>query len=213
VAVGAPREFFERISTLAERVQYGVNAGAVPLARERIVDRNALIALEAQGFHTPQALADATPQVLAPWVPTGVTHELKSWGLRNLGGSPPATTGGEVLPPTSPPALIIDDRRPGQICVDGKSVKLQEKQYRLVRFLAETPGECVSYDKVYAALWGDTIVEQNQIHFQKRRLLERIKEASPHRAEIVRTIPKRGFVLDLTPGEISLYSLAEVHAA
>ncbi|MCC6795806.1 MAG: DEAD/DEAH box helicase [Candidatus Hydrogenedentes bacterium] len=212
-AVGAPREFVERIATLAERVQYGVHAPAIPLARERIVDRNTLIALEAQGFHTPQALSDATPQVLAQWVPTGVTHELKSWGLRNLGGSPPATTGGEVRPPTSPPALIIDDRRPGEVCVDGKAVKLQEKQYRLVRFLAETPGECVSYDKVYTALWGETIVEQNQIHFQKRRLLERIKEVMPQRADIVRTIPKRGFVLDLKPCEVSLYSLAEVHAA
>ncbi|MCC6154716.1 MAG: winged helix-turn-helix domain-containing protein, partial [Candidatus Hydrogenedentes bacterium] len=138
---------------------------------------------------------------------------LKSWGLRNLGGSPPVTTGGEVRPPTSPPALIVDDRRPAEIIVDGCPVRLQEKQYRLVRVLAESPSECLSYDKVYTALWGDAIVEQNQIHFQKRRLIERIKEVSPHRADIIRTIPKRGFVLDLKPGEVSLYSLADVHAA
>lgn len=205
-AVGAPRNFVDRLAALSERVMYGVRADALPLARARIVDRKAIIALESQGFHTPQALADASPQVLAQWVPAGDAHELKSWGLRNLGGSPPAT-GGEIRPPASPPVLIIDDRRPGEIWVDGKPVRLQEKQFRLVRALAEFPGECVGYERIYTAIWGSTIVESNQMHFQKRRLLDRIKEAAPHRADLVRTIPKRGFMLDLAPGQVSLQAV------
>ena len=211
-AVGAPREFAERIATLAERVQYGIRAEALPLARARIADRNAIIAIESQGFHTPHALADVSTQVLAQWVPTGVAHAVKAWGLRSLGGSPPAP-GGEVPPPTSPPVLIADDRRPCEILVDGKAVRLQDKQYRLVRTLAECPGECIAYAKVYSAVWGDTIVESNQMHFQKRRLIERIKEAAPHRGDLVRTVPKRGFVLDLAPRDVSLSTLGPVHAA
>ncbi|MBM3289348.1 MAG: hypothetical protein FJY92_04280, partial [Candidatus Hydrogenedentes bacterium] len=211
-AVGAPRDFVDRITALAERVQYGVRTEALPLARARIADRNAVVALESQGFHTPQALADASPQVLAQWVPTGVAHDLKAWGQRNLGGSPPAP-GGEVSPPTSPPVLIVDDRHPCEILIDGKSVRLQDKQYRLVRTLAESPGECIAYEKVYSAVWGDTVVEPNQMHFQKRRLIERVKEAAPHRADIVRTVPKRGFVLDLAPGDVALCARGPVHAA
>lgn len=211
-AVGAPREFIDRIAALAERVQFGVRAEALPLARGRVVDRNTLIALEVQGLHTPHALANTTPQVLAQWVPTGEAHDLHAWGLRNLGGSPPAA-GGEVRPPASPPVLIVDDRRPGEILVEGRSVRLQEKQYRLVRALAECPGECIAYEKVYSAIWGETVVESNQMHFQKRRLIERIKETVPNRADIVRTVPKRGFVLDLAPGEVSLFVNTPVCAA
>ncbi|NUM56132.1 MAG: DEAD/DEAH box helicase [Candidatus Hydrogenedentes bacterium] len=211
-AVGAPRAFVDRIAALAERVQLGVRPDVLPLARARVADRNTILALESQGFYTPQALADTPPQVLAQWVPTGVAHELHSWGLRNLGGSPPAS-GGEVRPPTSPPVLIVDDRRPGEILVDGKPVRLQDKQYRLVRTLAECPGECIAYEKVYSAIWGSTVVESNQMHFQKKRLIERIKDAAPNRADIVRTIPKRGFVLDLAPNDVSLYPLAPICAA
>ncbi|MDZ4859337.1 MAG: DEAD/DEAH box helicase [Candidatus Hydrogenedentes bacterium] len=206
-AVGAPRAFVERIALLAERVQFGVRQEATPLARARLVDRNAIIALEAQGLCAASALAGASPVVVSQWVSSGSAHELIEWGLQNFGGSAPAS-GGEVRPPTSPPVLLIDDRRPGQVLIEGKSVRLQEKQYQLVSLLAASPGECVGYDQVYEALWGNVVVEQNQMHFQKRRLIERIREAVPHRAEMVRTIPKRGFMLALTPGDVSLLQAA-----
>ena len=162
-------------------MQFGVHAEALPLARARVVDRNAIIALESQGFHTPQALADVSPQVLAQWVPTGVAHDLKSWGLRNLGGSPPAT-GGEVRPPTSPPVLIVDDRLPGEILIEGKTVRLQEKQYWPVRTLAECPGECIGYERVYAAIGATPWSEPDAL--QKRR---RAHQGGRATAQMVRT--------------------------
>ena len=141
--------------------------------------------------------------MLAHSVSSSEAHALIEWGLRNSGGSATAS-GGEVRPPTSPPVLLIDDRRPGQVLIEGKSIRLQDKQYQLVSLLAEYPGECVPYDKVYETLWGNVVVEQNQMHFQKRRLIERIRESVPHRAELVRTVPKRGFMLDLPPTEVSI---------
>jgi len=202
-AVGAPRAFIERIASLAEQVQFGVHKVATPLARARLVDRKAVIALESQGLCAASALADAAPATLAQWVSQTEAHDLIAWGLQNLCGSAPAS-GGEVRPPTSPPALLIDSRRPGQILVEGKPVRLQDKQFQLISLLAASPGECIGYEEVYTALWGTVVVEQNQMHFQKRRLIERIKEAVPHRAEMVRTVPKRGFLLDLAPGDVSL---------
>ena len=102
------------------------------------------------------------------------------------------------------PILVVDDRHPGQIELDGVIVPLQEKQFRLIQLLALTPGECVDYETIYAHLWGDVIVENNQMHFQRRRLVERIKGAVPEREKIIRTVPKRGFMLDLQPGQVEL---------
>ena len=101
--------------------------------------------------------------------------------------------------------LVVDDRHPGQIELDGVVVPLQDKQYRLMQLLAATPGECVDYERIYEHLWGDAIVENNQIHFQRRRLVERIKAMVPARENVVRTVPKRGFVLDLHPGEVAMH--------
>ena len=99
------------------------------------------------------------------------------------------------------PVLIVDDNTPGEILVDGIRVVLQDKQYRLIRLLAEHAGACVPYETIYETLWGDTIVENSQIHFQKRNLIKRIKEAAPGRAGLIRTVTKRGYVLELEAGE------------
>ena len=204
-AFGAPEDFIERLVRLSERIQYGLRDEGLELARLRLpgLNRNAIVSLETQGLHTPPALAGAPTHLLDQWVPAATAHELKSWGLRNNGDkeSPP---GREVIPPSSLPVLVVDDRRPNEIMVEGRPVKLQDKQYRLVRALAGSPGECIPYDTIYTEIWGETVVEQNQMHFQKRRLLAGIKEVAPHRASLVRTIPKRGFVLDLQPAEVAL---------
>ena len=110
------------------------------------------------------------------------------------------------------PVLVVDDRRPGEIVLDGTRIRLQEKQYQLIHVLARAPGECVPYETIYEAVWGDTIVEPNQMHFQKRKLLDAITAHMPDRAPLVTTVPKRGFVLNLEPGAVALH-LAEVCAA
>jgi DNA-binding winged helix-turn-helix (wHTH) protein len=87
-------------------------------------------------------------------------------------------------------------------------VKLQEKQYRLIRVLSVLPGECIPYETIYKMVWGNTIVETNQMHFQKRKLLESIRQVLPHRADLITTVPKRGFTLNLAPGEVALRAAA-----
>jgi len=104
------------------------------------------------------------------------------------------------------PVLVVDDRHPGRIELDGETVTLQDKQYRLIQLLAAHPGACVPYDTIYEALWGNAIVESNQVHFQKRVLLKRIRAAVPKRAEVVQTVKKRGFLLDLRPEDVRRYS-------
>ena len=61
------------------------------------------------------------------------------------------------------------------------------------------------YDTIYDALWGDTVVENNQMHFQKRKLLERIAKVSPEHEGLIRTIPKHGYVLNLKDSQVELH--------
>jgi DNA-binding winged helix-turn-helix (wHTH) protein len=206
-AFGAQERFILRIQDLALRLQWGLREEVMPLVRLGLpgLDRNALLALEGQGFHTVEGLAAASPEALARWVGKANARALKTWthGQVALTAEPHAAAGPTPMPPQAT-ALVIDDRHPGQILVEGKPVRVQDKQYRLIRILAEAPGECVPYESIYQAVWGDAIVEPNQMHFQKRRLLDRVKDIVPHRDKLVTTVPKRGFVLDLAPHEVAL---------
>jgi DNA-binding winged helix-turn-helix (wHTH) protein len=101
------------------------------------------------------------------------------------------------------PLLVVDDRRPNEVHLDGRAIPLQAKQYQLIRLLAATPGDCVPYETIYTELWGDTIVEQNQIHYQKRTLLQRVRDFCPEWEDrLIETRNKCGFVLALEPDSV-----------
>ena len=208
--------FIKQINTVSERVKRGLHDEALPLARVggRSLSRNAILALFAHGLHTREALAQRPLDTLtaletstgnAALISTAQARALKQWAQSALPEAAPA-------PVQTAPVLVVDDRHPDQILVDGQSVRLQDKQYRLVRILAATPGECVPYETIYDAVWGDAVVESNQMHFQKRRLLAAIEAQNPQRAGLITTVPKRGFVLNLEPDAV-LCTAAQPSAA
>lgn len=98
--------------------------------------------------------------------------------------------------------LLLDYREPGHVLIDLKPAVLQPLAWRLLECLAEAPGSVVPYDALYEALWGDAVVEMNQLSYQKNALLSAIVEAAPDRGDLVRTFPKMGYVLDLSPREV-----------
>lgn len=98
--------------------------------------------------------------------------------------------------------LVIDKKRPGEVWLEGKKIRLPEKQYRLLYLLAKNIGCCVSYEDIYKELWKDVIVEEAQMAFQKCHLLQKLCSVSKQWKERLRTIPKRGFILDLSPDQI-----------
>ncbi|NIA13543.1 MAG: DEAD/DEAH box helicase [Nitrospiraceae bacterium] len=204
VASGAQPAFVERLRVLGERVQRGLQSDAIPLARSGVpgLTRNVVIDLVAHQLHTPSALAEAPPELLQGWLSPAQAHRLKKWALRKLEDAKTDTPPVSAEPPA--PVLIVDDRHPGQMVLDGARIQLQEKQYRLIRVLAKAPGQCVPYETIYQAVWGDTIVEPNQMHFQKRKLLDGVRANLPDREDIIKTVPKRGFVLNLIPDQVTL---------
>lgn len=194
VALGAKTHFVGRIRTLAERVQYGLRETALPMGRLRL-NRSALIKLIENGFDNAKDIVDATPETLAAWLNKSDAMRLREWAQR-------ACSGTIKMERKPTPVLIIDDRQPDRITLEGIDIPLQDKQYRLIRLLAAMPGECIPYETIYQMIWGDLIVESNQMHFQKRKLLHSIRERLPHRSELITTIPKRGFTLNLRQDEV-----------
>ncbi len=211
-AFGAQERFVERLLVHAERVQWGIRETLLPLARLRLnkVDRNSLLALEAHRLDSPESISAASEAQVARWVGKENARALTAWAKRQSQQAAPSPT--PAATPASP-VLIVDERHPGQVVLDGRVVRLQDKQFRLLRVLAQAPGECVPYDRIYEAVWGDTVVEPNQMHFQKRKVLDQVKGVAPERGRLIRTIPKRGFVLELAPGEVILSETASSQSA
>ena len=102
--------------------------------------------------------------------------------------------------------LLLDYREPGYALVDLKPVELQPLGWRFLARLAECPGSVVSYKQMYDELWGDTVVEPNQLSFQKTGVLAAIAEEVPRRRDMILTFPKMGFMLDLSPREVQILS-------
>ena len=68
------------------------------------------------------------------------------------------------------------------------------------------------YDDIYREVWGDIIVEDNQMHYQKRMLVKRLAEAGPAVGDLIGAVPKRGFTLNLAREQVCIAE-AVTHAA
>jgi DNA-binding response OmpR family regulator len=103
--------------------------------------------------------------------------------------------------------LVIDADRPDRILLDGEPVELRPAEFRLLRVLAEAPRACVEYEDIYHGIWGDeTFVEPAQIYSHRSRLASKLADAAPDGADLLRTIPKRGIMLDLPAERVSVSS-------
>ncbi|MCX8066164.1 MAG: DEAD/DEAH box helicase [Candidatus Hydrogenedentes bacterium] len=100
--------------------------------------------------------------------------------------------------------LALDSKRPGEAWVEGKILRLPEKQYRLLVLLTKEVGKCVGYEEIYKELWGDIIVEDNQIAYQKCLLLRALSSISTEWKNRIRTVSKRGFILELLPEQVKI---------
>lgn len=99
---------------------------------------------------------------------------------------------------TTPKVNIeLSDEEPNVVYVNGQRVGLQQRNWQLLNIVVRGEGQLVSYDDIYRALFADRVVEFNQISFQKRRLLERIRNVAPDAGDIIKAIPKKGYLIDL----------------
>jgi len=210
-ASGVYEQCVSRLESLALRVKHGVQEEAltlVPVVGAGI-SRKAISALVEQGLHTPQALVEASAGVLELWLTSDEVKQIKENAFRVIQKQAPVKQTmprwDTAVPESTAPVLLVDETRPGEIMLDGASIRLQENQYQLIYLLAEHAGQCVGYEDIYEALWGNSIVEQNQIHFQKQKLKKAIELIVPKRDKLIKTISKRGFSLCLESHEVHVH--------
>lgn len=203
-ALGCGAAFVRRIERTAAAVQTGLPENLLPVAQAmgQPADRRAALALATSGLDAPEAIAAADGALLEQLLGPKPAKRLRAWAVN----AAKAARGRDAKSDAAPPAarLILDERRPGEAVLDGQRIRLQEKQYRLLGLLAERPGECVPYDDIYARLWPDVVVEPNQMHFQKRRLVQALAGAAPGGQGLVTTVPKRGFRLNLPAAAVRM---------
>ena len=218
-ACGCHAAFIASIEDLAQRVQRGLREECLAVARLRLpsLSREGAMTLATHGLAEPAALRDASLAILTQWMNRRDAETLQAWARRQKAAPLPAAASAHehahAPAPVAGPTLVVDERRPGAITLDGVTIALQEKQFRLMEILAASPGECVPYEAIYAHVWGDAVVESQQMHFQKRKLVEQIAKACPNRGDIVQTVKKRGFMLEVPASSVVLRTSALSHAA
>jgi len=202
---GHAEHLCEQVRQVADRLRFGATEQALEIAGLRIdgLNRAKIAGLAAARCATAESIAQTTATRLASIVGDRVARALKK---RFPGPSADA-----VHDDSSPLQLVVDDRRPGIVLLGNKQIRLPERPYRLIRLLADRPQECVTYDEIYNELWGpDIFVENNQMHQHKSEILRRTSDALPKDYELIRTVPKRGFVLAVPAEKVSVVPLESV---
>jgi helicase len=222
VAVGratcAEDSLLDRVTEVGARVQHGLPEAALPLARADLpeLDRATLRMLLRDNLYTAEALQGQPRAVLESYVPASAVASLQSWVgamLKRTEGVAYAAETNEPYGNAAAPVLVVDERRPRELLLENVSVPVQEKQFQLMQVLARHAGECVPYERIYQHVWGDVAVEDNQMHFQKRKLLKAIKAVHPAHEKLVETVPKRGFMLNLRPDQVLIRDAVASSAA
>ncbi|MBQ6170397.1 MAG: response regulator transcription factor [Ruminococcus sp.] len=76
---------------------------------------------------------------------------------------------------------------------DGAELKLNAKEFDLLRYLMEHSGEAVSKDELFNAVWGcDCFTEPSTVSVHIRWLREKI-ERDPNSPQVIRTVWKVGY--------------------
>jgi hypothetical protein len=214
---GWPSEQWRGMLRLGESVAAGVPETGLRLHELHVpgMGRGHILALLEAGITSRSQIAHADPGTLerllgprlaarAMVVACGVPADLREKRTptpRRIAG--PATR--SAGPPRGgvPKRLVIEADRPDRVLLDGEPIALRPAEFRLLRVLAEAPRACVAYEAIYQGIWGDeSFVEPAQIYSHRSRLGSKFADAAPDGADILRTIPKRGIMLDLPPERV-----------
>jgi DNA-binding response OmpR family regulator len=96
--------------------------------------------------------------------------------------------------------LVIDRDRPHEIRYYGVCINVRPAEFRLLAALATRPGKCLSWEALYAEMWGDEpLAEPGQLYSHLSRLRTKLGKQVPsvEPDKILVTVPKRGLMLNL----------------
>lgn len=106
-------------------------------------------------------------------------------------------------------SFTLDAAR-GALMKGDVELRLRPKSFEVLRFLVENPGRLVTKDEIFAAVWGGTIVTDDSL---TQCLIEIRRAIGDETREVVRTVPRRGYVFELPVQEAGAVPPAETSAA
>jgi class 3 adenylate cyclase/DNA-binding winged helix-turn-helix (wHTH) protein len=91
------------------------------------------------------------------------------------------------------PGFEVDIDR-GELRVAGRAVALRPKTFALLKYMAQHPGRLLTRDELVQAVWRDVIVTDDSLV----QCISELRSAlGGHRQQMIRTVPRRGYVLEL----------------
>jgi DNA-binding winged helix-turn-helix (wHTH) protein/TolB-like protein/Tfp pilus assembly protein PilF len=109
------------------------------------------------------------------------------------GGTPAAITGGVLR------FVGFDvDRDRGELRVGGAAVSLRPKTFALLAYLAGRPGRLLTKDELIEAVWPDVTVTDDSLV----QCISELRAAFGDNGQsLIKTVPRRGYLLDATPAD------------
>ena len=103
---------------------------------------------------------------------------------------------------------VLDPAR-GCLLSDGREIPLRPKTFAVLNYLAERPGQLVSKDELFDAVWPGLIVTDDTLVQSIGELRRTLGDAE---ARLITTVPKRGYRLDLEAAPPERRRARGVHA-
>ena len=91
--------------------------------------------------------------------------------------------------------MITMDLKTFRVKREGKIVKLNPKEFELLRLFLENPGKVFSRDQLLDKIWGDVNVELRTVDVHIRRLRKNINISNTK--DLIRTVRSSGYSLDI----------------
>ncbi len=209
------------LAAFARRLCGGIEAEALPLYDLQVsgLDRDLMQALLGAGYASPAAVLKAGPDGLAELIPPLLARRLYHAAQRRLSADglsrrhtapldepafvhPPACGGG--------PALLIYTARPHEASFCGRKVPLRPAEFRMLKTLAEKPGQCVQYEELYSTMWGEEqFAYPGQLYSHRSRLASKLRKAAAETQadtpdDLLVTIRTHGIMLNLPADQVAV---------
>ncbi len=212
--LGWSRRQWQAMARLGESVTAGVPEEGLALHNLHVpgLGRGHILSLLDAGIRSRADLADADEGLLERLLGPALAARALTVACR-LPIDPRAGRRTDAcLRPTPAPAgahegrlLVIDPERPDRVLIGDREISLRPAEFKLLAVLARRPQRCVDYEAIYEGMWGEeSFVEPAQIYSHKSRLASKLEEALPRGGNLLRTVPKRGIMLDLPPDVVAI---------
>ncbi|MCK4323178.1 MAG: DEAD/DEAH box helicase [Armatimonadetes bacterium] len=204
---GWPTGACRQLRSFAERVIAGVAEEYLSLQRaaDRRLDRDQIQILVSAGITEAAQLRNLTVEQQAELLGTPELAQPAPLADKAKKSELPRS---QTQAGTDEPVVQISEARPDRVIFRGQEVALRPAEYKLLRALARRPQQCVRYQEIYDQIWGpDEIVEPGQVYWHRSQLVKKLRYIGGEqgdKAVPIRTLPRRGYMLDVEPERVKV---------